>query len=232
MYVRLSGKCRKCRGLWYELNQVFLHSEIRSRYQLGPAHHMTHIDNLDGILSSGEIKSYNRVNGAYTNIANDDVQAVRAAIMIPETKRPLHDYVPLYFGFKTPMVACNQHQNESIVFLRFSLDLLGECSGIVIANGNARSRGTKFQLYRGIDDLGILDTKAVLTVKYAHDPELKRRKQAEMLIPDGLPTSMILDIICFSEDARTTVITKQKRYGMSIATLVRRGWYFVPRLPT
>lgn len=206
-----------------------LHSEIRNRFQLGPAYHMTHIENLPGIFSSGKLKSFNQVKGAYVNIANDDVQRARAAIVIPETNRALHDYVPLYFGFKTPMVACNQHQNKKIIFLRFSLDILGAFPDIVISDGNARSVGTRFRVYSRLDDIETLDRKAILTVKYAHDEELRRRKQAEILIPDELPLGKTLDIICYSDEARNAVITIQRQHGMTLPVLVKRGWYFETR---
>lgn len=47
------------------------------------------------------------------------------------------------FGFETPMVACLQHINEQIVFLRFSLNILG-AGGVVISpcgKGWHRSEG-------------------------------------------------------------------------------------------
>ena len=94
------------------------------------------------------------------SIANDDVQAGRAGITIAETSRPLHHYVPLYMGFKTPMVACNQDQNESLVFIRFLYNLLSE-SEAVVTDGNARTTATKFRVYTGIKDLDFLDVKAI-----------------------------------------------------------------------
>jgi hypothetical protein len=75
---------------------------------------------------------------SYRNLANEDVQAGRAAIMVSATQKPLHDYVPLYLGFKTPMVAINQTHNEDLLFLRFSLDILAT-PGSVVCDGNARS---------------------------------------------------------------------------------------------
>ncbi|MEO7163043.1 MAG: DarT ssDNA thymidine ADP-ribosyltransferase family protein, partial [Bdellovibrionia bacterium] len=88
---------------------MFLYQEIFNQYMLGPAYHLTHIHNLSLILDMGELNSHSRMRGrGYFDLSNEDVQAGRAAITVPVTNRPLHDYVPLYFGFKTPMVACNQ----------------------------------------------------------------------------------------------------------------------------
>ncbi|MBK8202582.1 MAG: DUF4433 domain-containing protein [Bdellovibrionales bacterium] len=94
-----------------------LSQTINEKYQVWVAHHMTHIDNLRPILEAGELRSYNLMRGqSYRNLANEDVQAGRAAIMVSATQKPLHDYVLLYLGFKTPMVAINQNHNEDLLY--------------------------------------------------------------------------------------------------------------------
>ncbi len=203
-----------------------LYQQIRSRYGLGPASHMTHLNNLPTILAAGELRSYSQMRGqTYQNIANEDVQAGRAAKTVPPSNRPLHDYVPLYFGFKTPMVAVNQDKNEEIIFLRFSLEILTS-PGVVITDGNARSNSTTFRAYTCIEDLAIVDAKAVNTVKYAHDGELKRKKQAEILIPDHLPFTQVFDIMCFSDSIRTKTLEILDKFGINKSVYVNPGWYF------
>ena len=121
-----------------------LSQTINEKYQIWVAHHLTHIENLNEILHSGELRSYNLMRGqSYRNLANEDVQAGRSVISIGPSQKPLHDYVPLYLGFKTPMVAINQSHNEELLYLRFPLDILGT-SGSFVADGNARSAATKF----------------------------------------------------------------------------------------
>jgi hypothetical protein len=164
---------------------------------------------------------------AYFNLSNEDVQAGRSAITIPGSDRPLHDYVPLYFGFKTPMVAANQAHNESLLFLRFSLEVL-RLPGVVITDGNARSMRTKFRTFRSIDDLNILDPKAIQTIKYAGDDERKRKKQAEILVPDQLSITVMQDIICFSSTTRKRVVDILHKNGINKSVIVNMGWYFVP----
>jgi len=204
-----------------------LNQQIRLRYQLGPANHMTHLENLAGIFQAGELRSYNLMRGqSYFNLSNQDVQSGRAQIVIPATGKPLHDYVPLYFGFKTPMVAWNQQHNDALVFLRFSLDILAR-PGVVVSDGNARAENTRFRLYRGLDDLDFLDSKAIQTVKYAHDAELKRRKQAELLVPDVLPVAEVLDLICFSQQSARGVVAILQKSGIKKSVIVNQGWYFV-----
>lgn len=200
---------------------------INEKYQVWVAHHMTHMDNLRPILQAGELRSYNLMRGqTYHNLANEDVQAGRAAIIVSASQKPLHDYVPLYLGFKTPMVAINQAHNEDLLFLRFSLDILAT-AGAVVCDGNARSNGSKFYLFNGPDVFSNLDVKAIRSVKYSGDTELKRKKQAEVLIPDHLPVSQMLDIVCYSESARTRALSILSEFGIRKAVKANQGWYFV-----
>lgn len=204
-----------------------LSQAINEKYQVWVAHHMTHMDNLRPILQAGELRSYNLMRvQSYRNLANEDVQAGRAAITVAASQRPLHDYVPLYLGFKTPMVAINQAHNEDLLFLRFSLDVLAT-PGSIVCDGNARSNASKFYLFTGPDVFSNLDVTAIRSVKYAKDLELKRKKQAEVLIPDRLPMAQMLDMICYSESAQTRALSILTEFGINKAVKVNRGWYFV-----
>jgi len=203
------------------LNQI-----IHEKFQLGPAYHMTHIQNLSGILNDGELRSHNHMRGcSYFNLANEEVQAGRAAVVVSVSGLPLHDYVPLYFGYKTPMVASNQKFNEDLLFLRFSLDILST-SNTVFSDGNARSLNTKFYLFKDVQDLSALDVAAIRTTKYAGKPEIKRKKQSELLISNLLPISHILDIICYSESARTRTLEILQKFDIKKPVKVNPGWYF------
>lgn len=170
---------------------------------------LTHIENLNEILRSGELRSYNLMRGqSYRHLANEDVQAGRSVISIGPSQKPLHDYVPLYLGFKTPMVAINQSHNE------------------FVGDGNARSAATKFYSFSGPDIFSKIDVAAIRSVKYAKDPELKRKKQAEILIPDKLQINQMLDIICYSEGAKTRTLSILSNFGISKPVKVNQGWFF------
>jgi len=128
------------------------------------------------------------------------------------------------------MVAWNQTQNEHMIFLRFSLDILGQV-GVVISDGNARSIATRFFSFTNVDDLAQLDASAINTVKYARDPELKRRKQAEILVPDFLAISECIDIIVFSMISAATVLAILGRFGIKKSVRVNPGLYFGTATP-
>lgn len=192
---------------------------------------MTHMDNLSAILKAGELRSYNLMRGQdYRSIADEDVQAGRAEITVPVTNKPLHDYVPLYLGFKTPMMAMNQAHNEDLLYLRFSLDILA-IPGAVVCDGNARAQASKFYLFDSPDVFTKLDIAAIRTVKYADDPEKKRKKQAEVLVPDRLPMAQMHDIICYSKEAQTRVLSILQPFGIKKAVKPNPGWYFTNNPP-
>ena len=131
-----------------------LYQEIKEQFGLGPAAHITHVENLRGIIQNG-LKSHKQMQSGqvqYFDISDASVQLGREQKVIPGTGLGLHDYVPLYFGWKSPMLMSHQDKNEDIIYLRFSLEIL-TTPGTVISDGNARSTNTKFFQFTDIDVL-------------------------------------------------------------------------------
>ncbi len=118
------------------------------------------------------------------------------------------------------MLMSHQDKNEQIIYLRFSLEIL-LTPGAVFSDGNARSDRTQFFLYTGIQDLAPLNPTAINSVKWAGDPEKKRQKQAEILIPDQITFFHVREIICFSEAAKKRVVDILQNSG--ITKLVKVG---------
>jgi hypothetical protein len=201
---------------------------IRNKLELGDVLHMTHIDNLNSILKSKAIFSKKYVDQnvkTYTDISNKSVQDGRSGIVIPCTGNELHEYVPFYWGRKTPMVASLQDQNEDLIFLQFYSDILEE-NECVITDGNARTSGTMFKSYNDISDLNILDSKSINTVKYADDPEVKRKKQSEVLVPNSIGLGHLKCIICHSEDVKTKVQSLISTHRVNCGVYVNAGAYY------
>ncbi|MEG4058683.1 MULTISPECIES: DUF4433 domain-containing protein [unclassified Microcoleus] len=73
-----------------------------------PIYHITHIDNLESILSEGGLLAYNvmvETQTNYTNIAYENIQYRRATTYVPCGEGGvLHDYVPFYFAPRSPML--------------------------------------------------------------------------------------------------------------------------------
>ncbi|MFN7455477.1 MAG: DarT ssDNA thymidine ADP-ribosyltransferase family protein [Pseudobdellovibrionaceae bacterium] len=72
-----------------------------------------------------------------------------------------------------------------------------------------------------------LDVASIRSVKYAKAPELKRKKQAEILILDRLPMSQMLDMMCYSESAKTRALSTLSEFGIKNSGTVNQVWYFV-----
>lgn len=201
---------------------------MKDRFQLGPSLHMTNLDNLADILKEKGFHSFNQMAArSYSKLSNDEVQSGRATKTVSVSGKLLHDYVPLYFGWKTPMVAYNQDKNEEILFFRFSLEIL-QIEGVVFSDGNGRSNDTKFFSFNNIDDLKVLDARTINSVKWNDilDPDKKRRKQAEILVPDFLPLTQLLEIIVFSESSELKALALQTQFGTTIPVRVNTGFYF------
>ena len=205
-----------------------LRKQINDKYELSKLQHMIDFENLESIFKAGKIHCKNMMTSHginYTDISNESVQDGRSKIVISCTGKALHDYVPLYWGQKTPMVASLQSRNESLIFLMFSPNLLinHQC---VITDGNARSLRTKFKVYQALTDLNMLDPKSIKTLKYAHDEEIKRRKQAELLVLDFLSLKNLLYIVCFSNVVKTKIEALMTTHGINYGVYIGAGNYY------
>ena len=73
-----------------------------------PIFHITNIDNLPLIIANGTLRTIADINAAgavYTSIAHQNIQDRRAYTQVPCGPRGwLHDYVPFYFGVRSPML--------------------------------------------------------------------------------------------------------------------------------
>jgi hypothetical protein len=205
-----------------------LSETIRKKYELGHALHMTDLENLNSILSNRAIFSHNLINTQrlnFVDISNESVQRGRADIIISCTDKPLHDYVPLYWGKKTPMVSALRTRNETLIFLMFSTNLLAEYD-CVITDSNARSSGTRFASYTQLSDLELLKPKDINTAKYAYDDEIKRRKQSELLVLNKLPLKHLLYIVCYSHTVKSKVEPILATHSVTVDVYIGAGNYY------
>lgn len=97
-----------------------IEEEAKQKFELGPAFHFTLIENLADILSEGGLLSkalvQHRLKG---DLSHPEIQEARRTRIVPGTGRSVHEFVPLYFGFKTPMLALRQDRNEDISIFGF-----------------------------------------------------------------------------------------------------------------
>lgn len=157
-----------------------------------PIYHITHIDNLESILSEGGLLAYNvmlETQTNYTNIAYENIQDRRATIRVPcGGGGVLHDYVPFYFAPRSPMLYTinrgnvkSYTQGQSTVIHLVSYVENIEVAGLsfVFTDGHAVMAFTDF-----FDDLNYLSAIDwdVMESRYWNDTnednDRKRRRQA------------------------------------------------------
>jgi len=205
-----------------------LSTKIKERYELSAVQHMTDFNNLESILKNKKIFSKNSVeseNIEVEDISNKSVQRGRAETIIDCTNKPLHDYVPLYWGKKTPMVSILRDRYDTLIFLMFSTNLLID-NDCVVCDGNARDEGSEFTEYKDIDDLDCLDATSINTVKYRNVPEIKRCKQAELLVQNELSLDHLAYIVCFSNRVKTKIQQLLATHCINCRVYVGRSNYY------
>lgn len=165
-----------------------------------PIYHITHINNLESIISEGGLLAYNAMRTAeiqYTNIAYENIQNRRATFRIPcGAGGVLHDYVPFYFAPRSPMLYAinkgnvpNYSQGQAaVIHLVSSVDYIdAEGLDFVFTDGHAAMTFTDF--FDDLNDLGAIDWD-VMKSRYWNDTDedndRKRRRQAEFLVRNFL----------------------------------------------
>ncbi len=188
-----------------------------------PFYRITHIDNVPLLLRDGLWSmASRRQDDGYVFIGDSSLVSRRASIHVPVPPGgTLADYVPCYFGERSPMLYNIQRSNgpsvkrrpaSEIVYLCFRLHVLDE-QGLewCFTDGHAKERLTKF--YTSDSPGTVLDIQAIRAQDWGspqvteRDRDLRRRKQAELLVHSHIPASAILHIL--TADESSACIVKQ-----------------------
>lgn len=164
--------------------------EILGYYEIDGLYHLTHIDHVQTIFKDGLLSHNNAHERGLVqhDISNPSVQDQRAIRFIG--KRPLHDYVPLYFNPRNAMLfdVFKNRTLKDIVLLRLSRKLMLQ-KGVWFTDGNAANDPTLF--YNKLEDLDKLDWDCI-RARYWNDYEDGKRKcMAEILVPDKISENYI-----------------------------------------
>ena len=202
-------------------------------------YHITHIDNLAGIVRAGDVFAHNGLSDTYTDIAHQAIQNRRNNTPVPcMPGGQLHDYVPFYFCRRSPMLYAIHKGNietyhggqESIVYLVSDLARV-QHSGIpfVFTDGHAIMQFSEF--YNNPANLDKIDWKLMTAQYWADtddDPDRKRRRQAEFLLYEKCPWSLIAGIATFDEamKARVETLFTDEQCTYLPRVKVKRDWYY------
>ena len=207
-----------------------------------PILRFTHVDNLDTIIRRGGIHAPNHVPDdglTYRFCHSAEVQSARAEVPIHlGPGGTIHDYVPFYFGYLSPMmlnlktgrVEGYSEGQELLIYLVSSAQAIEEARiRFVYSDGHGLATFTDW-----FDDLDKLDAVdwTVVNLRYwtdsINDMDRQRKKQAEFLVHQCCPWSLIQEIVVIDSTMRQHVETIQAAFPADQRRVVRvdRNWYY------
>lgn len=200
---------------------------------------LVHIQNIPHILRYGivESNSINR-NPDYVSIGDNTMIEARREQKIPKTSKRIGDFIPFYFGPRSPMLYTIQHgyndvtrrRPEDLVYCVIRIDdiIHSGLSGY-FTDGHARNVRTKFysieQQLENIDHL--ISYEDIFRDKWGNNDdnsgEWKRRKSAELLLEEDLPPSFICGFVVYNNQAKQKLLS----FGIEPEKIeIRPSYYF------
>ncbi len=192
---------------------------------------ITHIENIPHILQYGitHKDSLNK-NHDFVNIGDVSLIDTRSSKRIRVDNGEytsdnietivLGDYILFYFGIRMPMLYVAQHGGnfvekahspENIVYIACSLkSIILNRNGLYFTDGHATDKFTTFYNKDKISELvKIIDWNAVKSVYWGGEKnlDLKRKKQAELLVSGDVSPEHIVGFGCFNEKSKNTLIS-------------------------
>ena len=174
---------------------------VREPYRINYLYHITHVDNLLSILNSG-LLSHRRAHGGslvIEDIADQEVINIRKWKKVPVSGKRIVDYVPLFFTPRNPMMRVRKDLQDDIAILCLDSSLLLQ-KGVIFTDGNAASDDTTF-----FNDLRFIDSLDWSCIRDRGKPihlynrqefiEWKRKRAAEVLVPDWISFSHVQSIV-------------------------------------
>jgi hypothetical protein len=158
---------------------------ISVRLGLESLYYITPTDNLESILNYGIVARNLAPSGRFT-FENEDIQEHRH-LKIPNIEIPftLHDYVPLFFCSKPPLLYRFQNEPSEVVKIEIDPVVLLKL-GALFFNRNARSDSAI--CYSDFRNLHLLDWEKIRRrIWYKPGPDLMPYRQAEADIPLKVP---------------------------------------------
>jgi len=207
-----------------------------------PIFRIVHVDCLWTILRRGALHSANHTPDdglPYRTVHNVDIQGQRHIRNIPcGPCGTLHDYVPFYFGYLSPMllqlktgrVAGYNEGQEPLVYLKSTVQAVEQAGiGFVFSDGHGIAAFTSWHDQPA--RLNEVDWQMVYQRHWSdnvNDMDRQRRKQAEFLIHQACPWAVIdeIGVLNTGMKARVEVILNEFDAGLHKAVNVRSGWYY------
>lgn len=196
---------------------------------------MTHIENIHHILHNGITHSTSaNANRNFVPIGDSSLIATRNDFLL-NNGRLLGEYIPFYFGYRTPMLYVVQNgfnmvaptPAEKIVYCVSSVQKIIDLQlDFVFTDGHAVDGFSSQYAFADIENIDTILDKNAIKAKYwrsENDLDLKRRKEAEFLILGDITHDAILGFLTYNENAKNRVI----QFGADAANVhIKPEYYF------
>ena len=183
------------------------------------AFRITHIDNIPHILKNGLVKADSPLHDEnYVPIGDPQIIGLRGDIEVKGYR--IGDYIPFYLGPRSPMLYVIQHgyngvqrvEPEKIVYCVIRLDdLINNNIDCIFTDGHAVSFLTSFysrDKLSSINEIVKFDDVYSSQWNSEEDLDLKRRKEAELLIKNDLPVQFLRGFVVYNNKAKDFLIVK------------------------
>lgn len=199
------------------------------REDVSELHYIAPIENLSSILSVGLLSHHKARFITHGSVADPEVQARRSRKAVPAGKQ-LHRYVNLYFNARNPMLFRRRDQHTDIVVLAIRPEVL-DLPGVFITDGNAANVATAFMTPTPIN-FALLDADELHAEYWSREnmtsierEEARRRRCAEVLVPNHVNRSYIDRVYCSCDASRERIVLG----GCTIDVVKREFMFFLPR---
>ncbi len=207
-----------------------------------PVVRLVHIDNLETLLRRGGLHAPLATPNdglGYRTIHNVEIQTVRRVLQIPcGVRGAVHDYVAFYFGYLSPMllqlrtgrVAGYNEGQEPLIYLVSSAQAIAAARiPFVFSNGHGIAALTDW--YDNLNRLDEVDWEMVYQRYWADkldDMDRQRRKQAEFLVHQFSPWSLIEEIAVVNRSIQAKVMAVLEGFDpeMQKDVVVKPQWYY------
>lgn len=195
---------------------------------------ITHIDNIPYIEKCGLVRADSPLRDSnYVSIGDSKVIGVRSQRAVKG--HILSEYVPFYLGPRSPMLFVIQNgyngvrrvAAEQIVYCIIRLDdIINSSKDCIFTNGHALSALTKYykkEQLAQIDKFVNYDDVYSSHWNSETDLDLKRRKEAELLVNSDLEPYFVRGYVVYNE------VAKQRLESFGIAEnriLINPNYYF------
>lgn len=205
-----------------------------------PLYHITHIDNLSGIIEAeglwcDKIRIEQKI--VCKNIAHLELKERRMRTPVPVfPDTTLGDFVPFYFANRSPMlysihtgyVEGYSGGQVDVIYLVTSTDrLAGTGRRWCFTDGHAVEAFSSF--YADLTDLHVIDWSVIENWSWRNtqdDNDRKRRKQAEFLVEESVPLAVFSHIAVKNSIMQTKVEKILAKYDIAMPVTIEPNWYY------